>query len=234
MKLPVKTTTGTILKRYKRFLADITLDSGEIVVAHVPNTGSMETCWEPGWKVILSESDNPNRKLKYTLEMLHNGTTWIGVNTGNPMKIVMEALKNKMIPELALYDDIKPEVKIGDSRIDLLLKNSNKEECYVELKNVTLLGDNNVALFPDSVSDRGSKHLHELMKIKKSGTRAVMLFIIQRQDVNHFSPAHLIDPAYAKNLKEAYQNGVEILCYQCDLSPDGIELKGRLNFTLLS
>src|SRR3989338_9098913 len=132
MKLPAKTTTGTILKRYKRFLADITLDTGEVIVAHVPNTGSMKTCWEPGWKVILSESDNPNRKLKYTLEMLHNGTTWIGVNTANPMKIVLEALQHKMIPELAIYDDFKPEVKIGDSRIDLLLKNSNKEECYVE------------------------------------------------------------------------------------------------------
>lgn len=234
MQLPLKTRTGTILKRYKRFLADITLDSGETVVVHVPNTGSMKTCWEPGWKVIVSESDNPLRKLKYTLEMLHNGSTWIGVNTSNPMKIVIEALKNKIITELAEYDDIKPEVKIGDSRIDLLLKNKKAEECYVEIKNVTLLGDNNVALFPDGVSDRGSKHLHELIKIKKNGRRACMLFVIQREDVNHFSPAHLIDPTYAKNLTEAYQNGVEILCYQCELSPQSIELKRRLDFSLLS
>lgn len=233
MKLPAKTRFGTILKRYKRFLADITLDSGETIVAHVPNTGSMKTCWEPGWKVLVSESDNPERKLKYTLEMLHNGQTWIGVNTSNPMKVVIEALKNKVITELSQYDDIKPEVKIGDSRIDLLLKN-NSEECFVEIKNVTLLGEKAVALFPDAVSERGSKHLQELIKIKKGGRRACMLYVIQRQDVNHFSPAHLIDPVYAKNLQEAYQNGVEILCYQCSLTPESIELKQRLDFSLLS
>lgn len=233
MKLPAKTRLGTILKRYKRFLADITLDSGETIVAHVPNTGSMKTCWEPGWKVLVSESDNPERKLKYTLEMLHNGQTWIGVNTSNPMKVVIEALKNKVISELSQYDNIKPEVKIGDSRIDLLLKN-NSEECFVEIKNVTLLGENAVALFPDAVSERGSKHLQELIKIKQNGRRAAMLFVIQREDVNHFSPAHLIDPEYAKNLKEAYQNGVEILCYQCELTTESITLKNRLDFSLLS
>ena len=222
---------GTMIKRYKRFLSDIRLENGEIICAHVPNTGSMTTCWEEGWPVLLSKSANPERKLPFTLEMIHNGSTWIGVNTGNPMKIAFEALTQKKIPELAIYHEIKKEVKIGDSRIDLLLSNENSQ-CYVEIKNVTLLGENSRALFPDAVSERGSKHLLELIKLKKSGIATAMLYVIQREDVNHFAPAKLIDPVYTKNLALAIEAGVQILPYQCSLNPHEILLTKRMSFSL--
>jgi sugar fermentation stimulation protein A len=231
MKFDAPLIPGTIIKRYKRFLSDISLENGEIVCAHVPNTGSMTTCWEEGWPVMLSKSNNPDRKLPYTLEMLHNGSTWIGVNTGNPMKIAVEALNEKKIAELASYHEIKKEVKIGDSRIDLLLSN-DLTQCYVEIKNVTLLGENSQALFPDAVSERGSKHLLELIKLKKNGISAGMLYIIQREDVNHFSPATQIDPVYAKNLKMAFEAGVQIMPYQCSLSPNEIKIIKKLPFSL--
>lgn len=229
------TFKGKILKRYKRFLADIKLledtpinKKGDIVVAHTANTGSMKTCWAEDWDVIVSYHDNPKRKLKYSLELTHNGKTWIGVNTALPNKLALEAIENGLIKELQGYESIKPEEKVGKSRIDIYLydgeKSSPTKECYVEVKNVTLLGDDKLALFPDSISERGQKHLLELMELKAKGIRACMLYIVQREDVDRFSPAIEIDRKYAELLKEAHSKGVEVLVYQCKLSNLGVEV----------
>lgn len=222
MKYPSPLINATIQKRYKRFLADITLETGEQITAHVPNTGSMTNCWGEGWHVLVSESNNPKRKLKYTLELTHNGDSYINVNTSLTNKVAKEALEVGAIKELAGYENIKPEAKIGESRLDFLLTEHNeKADCYVEVKNVTL-NDDDIAIFPDAVTTRGQKHLQELIKLKKQGDRAVMLYIIGREDVTNFSPASTIDPKYADLLKEAYQAGVEVLAYQCTLSSEEI------------
>jgi sugar fermentation stimulation protein A len=243
MEFKEKLIKGIILKRYKRFLADIELledtpinKKGDIIVAHTANTGSMKTCWEAGWKVLLSYHDNPKRKLKYSLEMTNNSNTWIGVNTALPNKLAYESIENGTVTELQGYETIKPEAKIGKSRIDLWLfdgeKSDPSRQCYVEVKNVTLLGDDKRALFPDGVSERGQKHLRELIELKAQGIRACMLYIVQREDVDCFSPAKLIDPTYAELLKEAHQAGVEILVYQCNLSELAIDVVKKLPFDL--
>ena len=226
MKFLTPLKEGTILKRYKRFLADIQLPSGEIITAHTANTGSMKTCWEPGWKAIISFHDNPKRKLKYSLEMTHNGKTWIGINTSLPNKLAKEAIENGLIKELKGYPFIKPEVKTGDSRIDLLLSkekdaDTKKDQFFVEIKNVTLKGDDHqkkAALFPDAVSTRGQKHSQELIRLHKEGYNAALLFIVQREDVDYFAPAKEIDPVYSELLKKANKEGVLILAYQCSMS----------------
>ncbi|MEC8624117.1 MAG: DNA/RNA nuclease SfsA [Bdellovibrionota bacterium] len=226
MKFLTPLKEGTILKRYKRFLADIQLPSGEVITAHTANTGSMKTCWEPGWKAIISFHDNPKRKLKYSLEMTHNGKTWIGINTSLPNKLAKEAIENGLIKELKGYPFIKPEVKTGDSRIDLLLSkekeaDTKKDQFFVEIKNVTLKGDDHqkkAALFPDAVSTRGQKHIQELIRLHKEGYNAALLFIVQREDVDYFAPAKEIDPVYSELLKKANKEGVLILAYQCSMS----------------
>ena len=225
---------GLIKKRYKRFLADILLPSGELITAHTPNTGSMKTCWEEDWPVLISHHDDPKRKLKYTLELTHNGETWINVNTSKTNHIAIEALKNGVIKELVGYQHVKPEVKVGDSRIDVLLFDGDlkkfkeaKRKCYVEVKNVTLR-EGKMALFPDGVSTRGQKHLRELIQIKKSGHEAAMLFVISREDVESFSPAEHIDPDYAELLKLAKKEGVKILAYICQINEKSIRLTNAL------
>ncbi len=218
MKYSSKVIKGKILKRYKRFLSDIEIDN-EVICAHVPNTGSMKTCWEPGWDAYLTYHDDPKRKLKYTLELLHNGESFININTSATNKIVKEALENNVIKELPHYSFIKPECKILDSRLDFYLSDENSET-YLEVKNVTLKGDNGTALFPDSVSTRGQKHLRDLIKIKEMGKNAVMLYVVNRSDVEKFSPAESIDPEYAKLLKEASSKGVLILAYQTLLNTE--------------
>lgn len=219
-----KLIPGKILKRYKRFLADIELENGEVVTAHTANTGSMTSCWAPGWKVLLSYHDNPKRKLKYSLELTHNGSTWICVNTSLPNKLAIEAIKKDVIKELVGYSDIKPEAKVGKSRIDILLSNSGLNPCYVEVKNVTLVDASGGALFPDAVTTRGQKHLEELIELVEDGTRAAMLYIINREDATTFSPAKEIDPRYSLLLEKAKEKGVEILAYQCKLSPEEVTL----------
>lgn len=230
---------GTIQKRYKRFLADITLDNGEEITAHTANTGSMKTCWEPGWKVLVTYHDDPKRKLKYSLEMTHNGKSWIGVNTSLPNKLSAQAIRDGKIKELDGYDFLKPEFKVGQSRIDILLYNAEKErpsaateKCFVEIKNVTLKGETGLAEFPDSVSERGQKHLRELTQLVKEGHRACMLYIVQREDVDTFAPAESIDPTYAKLLREAADTGVEVLAYQCSLNEKGVEISKKLKIKL--
>jgi len=232
MKFNQTLIPGKLSKRYKRFLADIELDSGEFITAHCPNSGSMKTCANPGWKVMLSESDNPKRKYKYTWEMVHNEKCWIGINTMIPNIIAEEAIKNGTISELSGYDEIKREVKYGEnSRIDIFLKN-DQEICYVEVKNVTLVEDDGNYYFPDSVTSRGLKHLHELIEMKMQGHRSVMLFVIQRSDGNIFKPAVHIDRKYTEGLKTAYENGVEILAVQADVSPIEIALNNNINWEL--
>ncbi len=233
MNFENKLIPGKILKRYKRFLADIELENGEIITAHTANTGSMKTCWEPGWPVLLSYHDNPKRKLKYSLELTNNGLTWICVNTSLPNKIAMEGIQNGVVKELSGYEHIKPEVKVGKSRIDILLSNDSgggvaRESCYVEVKNVTLIDQKSGALFPDSVTTRGQKHLEELITLVKSGTRAAMLYVINREDATSFAPAKEIDPKYAELLDQARSEGVEILAYQCKIDSNGISLSHAL------
>lgn len=233
MKFDKPHKIGTILKRYKRFLADIELENGEEITVHVPNTGSMKSCWEPGWKAYISDSENPNRKYRYTLDMLHNGETWIGVNTSRPNFLVMEAIKNDVIPELSGYEIHRSEVKYGkNSRIDILLENENSErKCFIEIKNTTLRIDDTVQ-FPDAVSDRGLKHILELEDMMKDGHRAVMFYLVQREDVNVFKPAAHIDPKYADALTSASSKGLEILVYQCHLNEHEIRIDRSLPFNL--
>lgn len=229
MKFETKLIKAKILKRYKRFLSDIELEDGEIVCAHVPNTGSMKTCWDENWDVYLSESNNPKRKLKYTLEMTDNGDSLISVNTSRTNKLAFEALSNGIIQEFQDYEEIKPEVKAYDSRFDFFLSgNKNQPDAYIEVKNVTLLGEDKLALFPDSVSTRGQKHLRDLIKVKEDGHRAAMLYVVNREDVNRFEPAKHIDPDYAALVDEAKDRGVEILIYQCKLTPEEIKITKRL------
>ena len=226
------TYEAIIHNRYKRFMADIELPNGEMVVAHVPNTGSMKNCWEAGWKAVVSHVDDPKRKLKYTLQLTHNGKSWIGVNTSITNKIVQEALELGVISELQDYKNIKAEQKILDSRIDFFLSDHpTKPDAYVEVKNVTLVEDE-VASFPDAVSTRGQKHLKDLIKIKEMGMRAVMLYVLNRTDAESFKPAAEIDPKYAELLKAAYNAGVEILVYQCEISPTNIKLKKPIPYEL--
>ena len=233
MKFEKKLIKATIKKRYKRFLADCILENGEEIVAHVPNTGSMKTCWDTDWDVLLSFHDNPKRKLKYTLEMTYNGKSWICVNTGLPNKIVENAILNKEIPELQNYKNLKREVKYGsrNSRIDLLLENDDKKT-FIEVKNVTMVSEDNFCLFPDAVSSRGKKHLEELIDEVKEGNRAVMFYLVNREDCKKFRPAWEIDSDYANTLITAQKAGVELLVYQTNLNPKSININRKLEIYL--
>ncbi|QOG12428.1 DNA/RNA nuclease SfsA [Arcobacter sp. FWKO B] len=222
MKLP-KLIHGKLIKRYKRFLADITLDNSEIITAHVPNSGAMTSTIAPECDVWVSKSDNEKRKLAYTLELTKIDDKLICTNTSYANKIAIEAIQNGTIKELQGYDAIKPEQKYGqNSRIDILLEKGDKK-CFVEVKSVTLkLGDH--LAFPDAVTSRGTKHLEELMSMVKLGHRAVMLYIIQRTDKLPFRIADEIDKKYNEKFLEATSKGVEILIYQSNISLDEIKL----------
>ena len=229
MKWEAPLTEAIILKRYKRFLADVQLGE-KLITIHVPNTGSMTSCWAPEWKCAISLSKNPDRKMSYTLEYTHNGESWIGVNTANANKLTKDWLEQAQIPELLGYKKIIPEKKIGASRIDFYLdEHPEKPSCFVEVKSVTLK-DEGAAKFPDAISERGQKHLIELMELKKKGYRAVMLYVVQREDVDLMKPASSIDPRYAGLLKEAIGVGVEVLVYQCHLNLGEITLRRALPF----
>ena len=223
--------TGSLLKRYKRFLADVVLDDGTVITAHCPNTGRMTTCAEPGYRVALSDSGNPKRKYRYTWELVHNGDCWICVNTGRANEIAFEAVSKDWIPELAGYDEVIREQKFGNSRFDLLLK-TGENLCYVEVKNVTLLAEDGTYAFPDAVTERGRKHLNELIDVVNAGHRAVMLFVIPRSDGSGFRAAHEIDPKYAEALKNAAACGVELHAWQAEVSPDGLRLCRQVEIRL--
>jgi sugar fermentation stimulation protein A len=220
---------GKLIKRYKRFLADVELENGEVVTAHCPNSGTMKTCADPGFKVMLSPANNPKRKLKYTLEMTHNGTCWIGVNTQRPNEIVYEALIAGEIPELAGYDSYRREVKYGkNSRIDVLAESADRPPCWIEVKNTTLLADDGCLAFPDAVTERGRKHLEELMNQVAEGDRAVMVFLCNRSDCSPFRAAREIDPKYADKLDEARAAGVEIFTPRTVITPESIRIDGSV------
>lgn len=228
MKFNKPLVRGVLLKRYKRFFADVEV-KGEKVTAHVPNTGSMKSCSEPGSECAISESDNPDRKLKFTLEMVKTPQgSWVGVNTSNPNKLVVEAFLNKTFSHWKEFHEHQSEVKISpESRIDLVLKKNRPDGTqklhYVEIKNVTL-NVNGVAQFPDAVSARALKHVNELLKLIEKGHTAEILFVIQREDCQSFSPAFEIDPEYSQALLEAEKKGLRVSPFVCRVSPEVIVL----------
>ena len=232
MKFSQALVTGKLIKRYKRFLADIELDSGETITAACPNTGSMLGCNVPGSRVWLSSSDSPTRKYRHTWELVEaKPGVIVGINTGFPNRLVVDALNAKVIKELSGYREIKTEVRYGheNSRIDILLDgHAKKPPCYVEVKNVTAAVESGIALFPDAVSERGSKHLRELMAMAAEGFRAALVFCVQRGDVHEVRPADGIDPVYGKTLRQALANGVEVLAYRADVSPQKILLAQKI------
>ncbi len=224
--------SGTLVRRYQRFLTDVRLTSGEVVTAHCPNTGSMQGCCEPGRPVYLSSHDDPKRKLKYTWQLIAMPTSLVGINTLIPNRLVHKSVQQGLIPELAGYARIEREVPVGDhSRIDLMLADDQSQRCYVEIKNCTLVADG-VALFPDAVTTRGLKHLVEMQQLAVSGARCVMFYFIQRMDAEIFQPADPIDPAYGRELRRAAANGVEILAYDVCIDLQGIALNRRIPSSL--
>ncbi|MBK3519762.1 DNA/RNA nuclease SfsA [Carboxylicivirga marina] len=230
MKFETPLIHGYLIKRYKRFLSDIRLDDGSIVVAHCTNSGSMKTCIEEGAEVYLSPAKDPKRKTRYTWEMIKLNGDWVGINTMHPNLIAYEAIKTNKIKALSGYTHVQREVKTGDSRIDIMAQNES-ETCFIEVKNVTMK-DGDFARFPDAVTTRGKKHLVELIRLKKEGIRTVMLYIIQRSDVKQFAPAHQIDPEYANTLSLAYQEGVEIIPIRVKVRPEEIVIDQVLEFDL--
>ncbi len=221
---------GTLIKRYKRFLTDVKMDDGSVVVAHCTNSGSMKSCLEQGAEVYLSPVNDPKRKTKYTWEMISINDCWVGIHTGRPNQLAVEALKNDDIPGLTGYSKVVPEVKIHDSRLDVMAEN-DEETCFIEVKNVTLK-QGKYALFPDAVTIRGRKHLETLIRLKSEGYRAVMLYIVQRMDVEVFAPAKDIDPGYSETLKKALDSGVEVFPVQAEVSPERIVLRELLPYEI--
>lgn len=230
MRLP-PLVAGTLVKRYKRFLADVLLEDGSEVTVHCPNSGSMKGCAVPGSRVFLSRSSNLKRKYPLGWELVEAGGVWAGINTGLPNNLTREAIEDGTVAELQGYSAIRPEVPYGEhSRIDLLLEGPSGR-CFVEVKNVTLV-ENGRALFPDAVTTRGQKHLHELMRVVREGDRGVIFFTVQRGDGTSVSPADLIDPEYGRLLRLAVDNGVEALAYRAEVTPEEIRLTERLPVTL--
>lgn len=227
MRFPSKLIRGTLVQRYKRFLADVRLADDRIITAHCTNTGSMLGCKEPGSPVFLSLSDNPKRKLAYTWEMIQIHRSWVGINTMHPNRLVAEAVEAGVIPELRGYATVRREVKVSaHSRLDLCLEGS-PGRCYVEVKNVTASLDR-AAAFPDAISERATKHLKELMRLKRQGYRAAVVFVVQRVDCDYFRPADEIDAEYGRWLRRAVKTGVEALPYQARVGPREIVLTHRL------
>jgi sugar fermentation stimulation protein A len=233
MRFAAPLTEGRLVRRYKRFLADVALADGRTVTAHCANPGSMLGLADPGLRVWLSAADDPKRKLAWSLELvevdLGAGPAIVGINTGHPNRLVAEAVGSGLVPELAGYEDLRREVKYGrNSRIDLLLTRRAHPDCYVEVKNVHLMRTAGLAEFPDSVTARGAKHLDELAAMVGRGARAVMFFLVQRGDADRLAIARDIDPGYAAALARARSAGVEVLAYRCKVTPEAIELDAPL------
>ena len=224
---------GRLIRRYKRFLADVDTANG-VVIAHCPNTGSMLGCAEPGMRVWLSAARNPARKLAWTWELVEVAPgRLVGVHTGRANGLVREAVDSGRIAGLAGYPKIRSEVRYGGhSRIDLLLEGEDRPPCYVEVKNVTAAVDGDVGYFPDAVSERGQRHLQALSAEVAAGRRAVMLFCVQRDDVREVRPADHIDPVYGRRLRAANAGGVELMAFGADVSPNEIVLSRRLTVCL--
>jgi len=219
---------GVLVKRYKRFLADVKLNDGSLVTAHCPNSGSMKACAESGRPVYLSCHDNPKRKLKYTWELIDMPASLIGINTLVPNRLVCKSIREGNVEELSGYDAIKPEVTVEKgSRLDLLLTQNGRKPCYVEIKNCTLVTGGE-ACFPDAVTTRGLKHLKVLETLLSQGCRCVMFYLIQRMDAEIFKPADHIDPAYGKVLRAVVKSGVEIVVYDVSIDLEKIVLGKKI------
>lgn len=213
---------GVLERRYKRFLADVTLDSGEAVTAHVPNTGSMLSCSAAGSRVWVRHDPSPRRKLDYTLELVETPAGLVAVHTGRTNDVVHEALTADRIPELQGYEEIRRETRWGASRFDFRLDAPGRPPCLVEVKSVTHVAGG-VALFPDAVTRRGLKHLHELQSVVAHGERGVLLFAVQRPDGRFVAPAEHIDADYAAGLRRAAESGVEVAAYRVRITPERLE-----------
>jgi sugar fermentation stimulation protein A len=229
MKFHAPLVPGTLIRRYKRFLADVRLDDGTVVCAHIANSGAMIGLKDEGLRVWLSPALNPKRKLAFTWELAEIEDGLVGVNTAHPNAIVAEAILAGRVPELRGYETLKREVPYGEnSRIDILLTSPDRPRCLVEIKNVHLrrpeIAGGCHAEFPDAVTARGAKHLREMAAAVAAGDRAVMLYLVQRTDCTHFALASDIDPAYAEAFAVARKAGVEALCYTCAISTIGLTL----------
>ena len=229
MKFKERLLQGALIKRYKRFFIDIKYKN-KIITAHCPNSGSMMGLLDRGNKAWFSLSDNPKRKLKYTLEMIEVKNKKVCINTLLTNKIVLEALKQKKINNLNKFNHIKAESKFSDgTRFDFLLSN-DKEKCFLEVKNVTLLRKNKIAEFPDAITSRGTKHLNELCNAKKKGYQSYILYLIQRENCDSFKIAKDIDEEYKIAFSKALKSGVKILCYDCKLNSEEIKLNKQINY----
>ena len=227
-----KLISGRFIKRYKRFFVDVKIRD-KIITAHCPNTGSMYGLLKKGNKVWLSKSDNPKRKLKYTLQIIEDYKSKVGVNTHLANKIVSHALKNNLIKEFKKASEIKSEVKFGyNTRFDFLIFDKN-DKVFIEVKNVTLSRKKKLAEFPDAVTTRGLKHINELIKASKKNYKIYILYLIQRDDCTQFSIAKDIDPNYAKELKKAVKNKLNLLCYDCKSYSKGIKVKNKIKINIL-
>lgn len=235
MRFPSPLLEGCLLRRYQRFLADVDTAAG-IVTAHCPNTGSMQGCAEAGMRVWLSPAANPARKLAWTWELVETAPgVLVGVHTGRSNPLVREAIELGRVPELKGYDAIRPEVKYGEgSRIDFLLQGPGRPDCYVEVKNVTAAVEGRIGYFPDAVTTRGARHLCEMSAMVVAGHRAVLVFCVQREDVDAVRPADHIDPDYGRALRAALAAGVEVLALGARMDLRGIEMVRRLGVELPS
>ena len=229
MKFNKKLLQGTLIKRYKRFFVDIKYKN-KTIIAHCPNSGSMSGLLDKGNKVWFSASNNPKRKLKHTLEIIEVKNEKVGINTFLSNQIVFEALSEKKITSLIKFKNIKREVKFSDNtRFDFLLSN-DKEKCFLEVKNVTLLREKKIAEFPDAITSRGTKHLNELCSAKNAGYKSYMLYLVQRNDCDSFKIARDIDEKYNDAFSKAVKSGVKILCYDCKLSNEEIKLNNQIDY----
>lgn len=233
MRFSAPLIPATLKRRYKRFLADVVLPDGSEITAHVANPGAMLGLNAPGARVWLSKSDNPKRKLAYSWELVEvdfgTGLELVGVNTSHPNNLVAEALAAKAIEPFVQYPQIRREVRYGkNSRVDFLLEGEGLPPCYLEVKNVHMMRKPGRAEFPDAVTARGAKHLHELAAIRKTGARAAMLFLVQIGSAQSVSLAHDIDPAYKTAFDQALREGVEAFALTCRISADGIEVGGAI------
>ena len=229
MNFENKLISGQLIKRYKRFFVDIKIKD-KIITAHCPNTGSMSGLLKKGNKVWVSKSDNPKRKLKYTLQIIEENKKKIGVNTHLANKIVLHALKNNLIKEFNKKIEIRPETKFGsNTRFDFLITKNNYK-AFIEVKNVTLSRINQLAEFPDSVTTRGLKHINELVKASKLGYKIFIFYLIQRDDCNFFKIAEDIDTEYSNSLSKAVKKKLNVLCYDCKFSTKGIKVNHKVKF----
>jgi sugar fermentation stimulation protein A len=227
MRFPQPLQRGVLVRRYKRFFADVLLDDGAEITAHCPNPGAMLGLNTPGLPAFVSLSDKPHRKLAHTLELVEADGGLVGINTMAPNRLVAEALAAGAIAELAGYPLARREVRYGEgSRVDFLLE--GEQACFLEVKNCHLMRQAGLAEFPDCVTTRGARHLRELIREVEAGNRAVMLFVIQMTDCAAFDAAADLDPAYAAGLTQAAARGVEVLCYDCDIDFQGVRLRRRV------